>query len=72
MITVVLNDEPDNDEVVHQAMEEGVAAGTGRRGTESQSSAVELAVVGRSDADEIAGVPPQIATQLSAIPAAHS
>ena len=82
VIAVVLNDEPDNDEVVHQAMEEGrrrhatvrqidrrlnswvrrypdvpvqvVAAGTGRRTSESRSSAIELAVVGRTDADQIA------------------
>ncbi len=81
VISVVLNDDPDNDEVVHQAMEEGrrrntmvrqidrrvdswvrrypdvpvqvVAAGTGRRADENHSSAVELAVVGHSDADEI-------------------
>ena len=82
VIAVVLNDESDNDEVVHQAMEEGrrrhatvrqidrrvnswvrrypdvpvqvVAAGTGRRTSESRSSAIELAVVGRTDADQIA------------------
>jgi TusA-related sulfurtransferase len=82
VIAVVLNDEPDNDEVVHQAMEEGrrrhatvrqidrrlnswvrrypdvpvqvVAAGTGLRTSESRSSAIELAVVGRADADQIA------------------
>lgn len=81
VIAVVLNDDPDNDEVVHQAMEEGrrrnatvrqidrrvnswvrrypdvpvqvVAAGAGRSFIENRSSAVELAVVGRSDADEI-------------------
>jgi nucleotide-binding universal stress UspA family protein len=82
VIAVVLNDEPDNDEVVHQAMEEGrrrnatvrqidrrldswvrrypdvpvqvVAAGTGMKSSENHSSAIELAVVGRADADQIA------------------
>ncbi len=82
VIAVVLDDEPDNDEVVHQAMEEGrrrratvrqidrrlnswvrrypdvpvqvVAAGTGARSVEKHSSAIELAVVGRADADQIA------------------
>jgi nucleotide-binding universal stress UspA family protein len=82
VIAVVLNDEPDNDEVVHQAMEEGrrrhatvrqidrrlnswvrrypdvpvqvVAAGTGLRRFESRGSAIELAVVGRADAAQIA------------------
>ena len=82
VIAVVLNDEPDNDEVVHQAMEEGrrrnatvrqidrrlnswvrrypdvpvqvVAAGTGPRESEKHSSAIELAVVGRVDAEQIA------------------
>jgi len=82
VIAVVLNDEPDNDEVVHQAMEEGrrrnatvrqidrrlnswirrypdvpvqvVAAGTGMRSSENHSSAIELAVVGRADAEQIA------------------
>lgn len=82
VIAVVLNDEPDNDEVVHQAMEEArrrhatvrqvdrrlnswvrrypdvpvqvVAAGTGPRQPETRSSAIELAVVGRADADQIA------------------
>ncbi|MEB3981539.1 universal stress protein [Mycobacterium sp. 663a-19] len=82
VITVVLNDEPDNDEVVHQAMEEGrrrnatvrqidrrvnswvrrypdvpvqvVAAGTGTKSTENHSNAIELAVVGRADAEQIA------------------
>jgi len=82
VIAVVLNDERDNDEVVHQAMEEGrrrnatvrqidrrlnswvrrypdvpvqvVAAGTGVKSSESHSTAIELAVVGRADADQIA------------------
>ncbi|KBZ62266.1 universal stress protein [Mycobacterium colombiense] len=82
VIAVVLNDEPDNEEVVHQAMEEGrrrnatvrqidrrvnswvrrypdvpvqvVAAGTGSRSAENRSSAIELAVVGRADANHIA------------------
>jgi nucleotide-binding universal stress UspA family protein len=82
VIAVVLNDEPDNDEIVHQAMEEGrrrnatvrqidrrlnswvrrypdvpvqvVAAGTGMRSCETRSSATELAVVGKADADQIA------------------
>lgn len=84
VISVVLNDEPDNDEVVHQAMEEGrrrhatvrqidrrlnswvrrypdvpvqtVAAGTGPKPGEKHSSAIELAVVGRADAEQIAGL----------------
>ncbi len=84
VIAVVLNDEPDNDEVVHQAMEEGrrrhatvrqidrrlnswvrrypdvrvqtVAAGTGARSGEAHSSAIELAVVGSTDAEEMAGL----------------
>lgn len=84
VIAVVLNDEPDNDEVVHQAMEEGrrrnatvrqidrrlgswirrypdvpvqvVAAGTGMKSSENRSSAIELAVVGRADADQISGL----------------
>ena len=85
VIAVVLNDDPDNDEVVHQAMEEGrrrhatvrqidrrldswvrrypdvhvqtVAAGTGPRpGGELGSTAIELAVVGSADADQIAGL----------------
>ncbi|BBX97053.1 universal stress protein [Mycobacterium lacus] len=84
VISVVLNDEPDNDEVVHQAMEEGrrrhatvrqidrranswvrrypdvpvqlVAAGTGAKATENHSSAIDLAVVGRAEADQIAGL----------------
>jgi nucleotide-binding universal stress UspA family protein len=81
VIAVVLNDEPDNDDVVHRAMEEGrlrkatvrqidrrlnswvrrypdvhvevVAAGAGLRTTENHRSAVELAVVGQADADEV-------------------
>ena len=81
VIVVVLNDESDNDEVVHQAMDEArlrnaslreidrrldswvrrfpdvsvqvVAAGTGGKRSESHSSAIELAVVGKADADEI-------------------
>jgi nucleotide-binding universal stress UspA family protein len=84
VIAVVLNDEPDNDEVVHQAMEEArrrhatvrqidrrldswvrrypdvpvqiVAAGTGARGSESHHSAIDLAVVGEADADELPGL----------------
>lgn len=84
VIAVVLNDEPDNNEVVHQAMEEGrrrhatvrqidrrlnswvrrypdvhvqtVAAGTGARRGEQAGSAIELAVVGSADADQIAGL----------------
>jgi nucleotide-binding universal stress UspA family protein len=84
VISVVLNDEADNDEVVHQAMEEGrrrnatvrqidrrlnswvrrypdvpvqvVAAGTGTKSSENHSSAIELAVVGRADAAQIAGL----------------
>ena len=84
VIAVVLNDDPDNDEVVHQAMEQGrrrhatvrqidrrlnswvrrypdvhvqtVAAGTGVKSVEKQSNAIELAVVGSADADEIAGL----------------
>jgi nucleotide-binding universal stress UspA family protein len=63
VIAVVLNDEPDNDQVVHYAIEEGrrrnatvqvVAAGTGVKPSENHSSAIELAVVGRADADQIA------------------
>ena len=82
VIAVVLNDEPDNHEVVHYAMEEGrhrnatvrqidrrlnswvrrypdvpvqvVAASTGVRYSENHGSAIELAVVGRADADQIA------------------
>ncbi|MCV7413060.1 universal stress protein [Mycobacterium florentinum] len=81
VIAVVVNDEPDNDEVVHHAMEEGrlrkatvrqidrrldswvrrypdvrvevVAAGAGVRMTENHSNAIDLAVVGQADADEI-------------------
>jgi nucleotide-binding universal stress UspA family protein len=81
VIAVVLNDEPDNDEVVRQAMEEArlrnatvrqidrrldswvrrypdvpvqvVAAGTGMKSSENHCSAVELAVVGNADANEI-------------------
>ncbi len=84
VIAVVLNDDPDNDEVVHQAMEEGrrrhatvrqvdrrldswvrrypdvhvqtVAAGTGSRPGEVAGSAIELAVVGSADAEQIAGL----------------
>ena len=84
VVAVVLNDDPDNDEVVHQAMEQGrrrhatvrqidrrlnswvrrypdvqvqtVAAGTGMKSGEMQSNAIELAVVGSADADEIAGL----------------
>jgi nucleotide-binding universal stress UspA family protein len=84
VIAVVLNDDPDNDEVVHQAMEQGrrrhatvrqidrrltswvrrypdvhvqtVAAGTGMKSGEKQSNAIELAVVGSADAEEIAGL----------------
>ena len=84
VIAVVLNDESDNEEVVHQAMEEGrrrhamvrqidrrlnswvrrypdvhvqtVAAGTGTRFGEKQSSAIDLAVVGSADAAEMAGL----------------
>jgi nucleotide-binding universal stress UspA family protein len=81
VISVVLDDEPDNDEVVHYAMEEGrrrnaivrqidrrrdswvrsypdvhveiVAAGTDLKSPENHSRAVDLAVVGRGDADQI-------------------
>jgi nucleotide-binding universal stress UspA family protein len=84
VVAVVLNDDPDNDEVVHHAMEQGrrrhatvrqidrrlnswvrrypdvhvqtVAAGTGVKSGEKQSNAIELAVVGSADADEIAGL----------------
>jgi hypothetical protein len=84
VIAVVLNDDPDNDEVVHQAMEEGrrrhatvrqidrrldswvrrypdvhvqtVAAGAGSRPGETASSAIELAVVGSADAEQIAAL----------------
>lgn len=83
-ITVVLNDEPDNDAVVHRAMEEGrlrkatvrqidrrrsswvrrypdvhvelVAGGTGVTFDENHGSTVDLAVVGRADADTIAAL----------------
>jgi nucleotide-binding universal stress UspA family protein len=85
VIAVVLNDEPDNDEVVHQAMEEGrrrnatvrqidrrlngwirrypdvpvqvVAAGTGLKSSENHGSAIELAVVGKADAEKISDLP---------------
>jgi nucleotide-binding universal stress UspA family protein len=83
VVSVVLNDEPDNDAVVHLAMHEGrlrnatvrqvdrrrnswirrypdvhvetVAAGTGRQYRDSARDAagVQLAVVGRADADQI-------------------
>jgi hypothetical protein len=83
VIAVVLNDDPDNDEVVHQAMEEArrrhamvrqidrrvgswvrrypdvpvqiVAAGTGAgvKPSEDRNSAIDLAVVGKADADEL-------------------
>jgi nucleotide-binding universal stress UspA family protein len=84
VIAVVLNDEPDNDDVVHHAMEEGrlrkaavrqidrrldswvrrypdvhvevVAAGAGGGWTENHGSAINLAVVGQADADEIARI----------------
>ncbi|OBI26445.1 universal stress protein [Mycobacterium sp. E1386] len=84
VIAVVLNDDPDNDEVVHQAMEEGrrrhatvrqidrrlnswvrrypdvhvqtVAAGTGAKYGGKPGSAIELAVVGSTDAEEMAGL----------------
>ncbi len=84
VIAVVLNDEPGNEEVVHQAMDEArrrhatvrqidrrlnswirrypdvhvqtVAAGTGVKSSEKHSSAIELAVVGSADADEMAGL----------------
>ncbi|CDO89033.1 universal stress protein [Mycobacterium triplex] len=84
VIGVVLNDEPDNDDVVHHAMEEGrlrkatvrqidrrldswvrrypdvrveiVAAGAGARLTEIHGNAIDLAVVGQADADEITGL----------------
>jgi nucleotide-binding universal stress UspA family protein len=84
VIAVVLNDEPDNDEVVHRAMEEGrlrkatvrqidrrlnswvrrypdvrvevVAAGAGARMIENHRSAIDLAVVGQADADEVTEV----------------
>jgi nucleotide-binding universal stress UspA family protein len=84
VIAVVLNDEPDNDEVVHLAMEEArrrratvrqvdrrldswvrrypdvpveiVAAGSGVKGSENHSDAIDLAVVGEADADELPGL----------------
>jgi len=84
VIAVVLNDDPDNDEVVHDAMEEGrrrnaivrqidgrlnswvrrypdvhveiVAAGGGVNTHENHSTAIDLAVVGRSDAGKITGL----------------
>ncbi|WP_407686863.1 universal stress protein [Mycobacterium sp. HUMS_1102779] len=84
VIAVVLNDDPDNDEVVHRAMEEGrlrhatvrqidrrlnswvrrypdvpvqtVAAGTGTKPGESHGTAIELAVVGGADAEQMAGL----------------
>jgi hypothetical protein len=83
VIAVVLNDEPDADEVVHPAMEEGrlrnatvrrsigdSTAGCGviqmftsrslprarRENCENHSSAIDLAVVGSADADEIASL----------------
>ncbi|KZS58617.1 universal stress protein [Mycobacterium kansasii] len=86
VIAVVLNDEADNDEVVHQAMEEGrrrhatvrqidrrlnswvrrypdvpvqiVAAGTGAKAAERHGSAIDLAVVGETDAEQL----PELAT----------
>ena len=92
MIAVVLNDEPDNDEVVHVAMEEArrrratvrqidrrldswvrrypdvpvqiVAAGTGVKVAENHSNAIDLAVVGEADADELPGLLPRTATRL--------
>jgi nucleotide-binding universal stress UspA family protein len=82
VIAVVLNDDPDNDEVVHQAMEEGrlrhatvrqidrrlnswvrrypdvpvqtVAAGTGTKPGGERSAAIALAVVGGTDAAQMA------------------
>jgi nucleotide-binding universal stress UspA family protein len=86
VITVVLNDDPDNDEVVHQAMEEArrrhamvrqidrrleswirrypdvpvqivaTGTGTGAKASENRSSAIDLAVVGEADADELPGL----------------
>ena len=84
VIAVVLNDDPDNDEVVRRAMEEGrlrhatvrqidrrlhswvrrypdvpvqtVAAGTGTKLGESHGTAIELAVVGGSDAEQMTGI----------------
>lgn len=82
VIAVVLNDEPDNDDVVRHAMEEGrrrsavvrqidqrqdswvrrypdvqvqtVASGTGVNPCEKHSTAIQLAVVGETDAGQIA------------------
>ncbi|OBF93509.1 universal stress protein [Mycobacterium sp. 852014-52450_SCH5900713] len=84
VIAVVLTDEPDNDEVVHQAMEEGrrrhaivrqidrrvnswvrrypdvrvqtVAAGTGAKYGGKPGSAIELAVVGSADTEEMSAL----------------
>ena len=84
VIAVVLNDDPDNDEVVHRAMEEGrlrnatvrqidrrlnswvrrypdvpvqtVAAGTGTKSGESHGTAIDLAVVGGADAEQMAAL----------------
>lgn len=84
MIAVVLTDDADNDEVVHQAMEEGrrrhatvrqidrrlhswvrrypdvpvqiVAAGAGAKAAEGHSIAIDLAVVGKADAEQLPGL----------------
>ena len=84
VIAVVLNDDPDNDEVVRLAMEEGrrrhaivrqidrrldswvrrypdvpvqiVASGTGARSVENHSRAIDLAVVGESEAAGLPGL----------------
>ncbi len=84
VIAVVLNDEPDNDEVVRLAMEEGrrrhaivrqidrrldswvrrypdvpvqvVASGTGARAGENHSRAIDLAIVGESEAAGLPGL----------------
>ncbi len=84
VIAVVLDDEPDNDEVVRLAMEEGrrrhaivrqidrrvdswvrrypdvpvqlVASGAGARAGENHSRAIDLAVVGASEADRLPGL----------------
>ncbi|AYE96599.1 universal stress protein [Mycobacterium paragordonae] len=84
VIAVVLNDDPDNDEVVRLAMEEGrrrhaivrqidrrldswvrrypdvpvqiVASGTGARADENHSRAIDLAIVGESEAAELPGL----------------
>lgn len=84
VIAVVLNDDPDNDEVVRLAMEEGrrrhaivrqidrrldswvrrypdvpvqiVASGTGARADENHSRAIDLAVVGESEAAGLPGL----------------